>query len=79
MLQCYQYTADLADLEAGRTLISQAVACTGVGSPERALRLVNLGAAWRTTYERTEDPADLERALDAGEEALAGTPPGAGA
>lgn len=78
MLRCYASTGDLADLEAGRTLISRAVARTGIGSPERAQRLVNLGDAWRRTYERTGDPADLERALDAGEEALAGTPSAAG-
>ncbi|MBG0565478.1 hypothetical protein [Actinoplanes aureus] len=54
LLRCYESTKDMADLEAGRTLISRAIAGTPAGSPERALRLVNLGAAWRATYERTD-------------------------
>ena len=49
---------------------------TPVDNPGRGRVLSNLGAALRTRFARTGDPADLDAAVQAGYDAVAGSPPG---
>lgn len=75
LLRHYDSTEEEHSLALSRQLLTDAV--TQSSPDQRGIHLSNLGAVWRTTYERTEDPADLRRSLEANEQALAVTPAGA--
>ena len=71
-LKHHEYTEDRESLDIGRQLLVEAV---GLAAPDAlGMILGNLGGAWRSTYEVTDDPADLHRALDINEQACTATP-----
>src|SRR5207344_2943949 len=75
LLAFYQHNSDLLDLnlaiEIGRDLVS-----ITTDGPARGMYLHNLGNALVDRYDATEDPSDLQGAIDAHERALSHVPDG---
>jgi tetratricopeptide (TPR) repeat protein len=61
---------------AGLSMLSEALTGTPADDPTRPALLAALAHAHRERYDLKGDPADLDRAIDAGEEAVTAMPPG---
>jgi len=74
-LQQYRTNGKVADLNRAVECWHAALKLTPSNSPDRPVRLNNLGAGLRNRYSRTGKLADLEDAIAAFEQAVQATPP----